>query len=148
MDATQVTAVASLLAGLSIASERLVEVIKGFIPSLDRPAETPVREGKRKAILQLLAAGAGMATVYMASDLVPAEVYDVNRPLEFVTLGLLASGGSGLWNSVLTYASKAKDVKRAAAEQVRTPVVLGGAHANLDLGQERVTSNECYDVEE
>jgi len=31
-------------------------------------------------------------------------------------LGLLASGGSGFWNSILTYVAKAKDLKAAEAE--------------------------------
>jgi hypothetical protein len=29
---------------------------------------------------------------------------------------LLASGGSGFWNSILTYVTKAKDLKAAEAE--------------------------------
>jgi hypothetical protein len=33
-----------------------------------------------------------------------------------LALGLLASGGSGFWNSILTYVNKAKDIKVAAAE--------------------------------
>jgi hypothetical protein len=33
-----------------------------------------------------------------------------------LALGLLASGGSGFWNSILTYVTKAKDVKAAEAE--------------------------------
>jgi hypothetical protein len=35
MDVTDVTTVVSLLVALSIASERLVEIVKGFIPALD-----------------------------------------------------------------------------------------------------------------
>jgi hypothetical protein len=33
-----------------------------------------------------------------------------------LALGLLASGGSGFWNSILAYITKAKDVKAAEAE--------------------------------
>ena len=33
-----------------------------------------------------------------------------------LALGLLASGGSGFWNSILTYVTKAKDLKAAEAE--------------------------------
>jgi len=32
-------------------------------------------------------------------------------------LGLLASGGSGFWNSVLTFVNKVKDVKKLEAEE-------------------------------
>jgi hypothetical protein len=35
---------------------------------------------------------------------------------ESFALGLLASGGSGFWNSILTYVTKAKDIKAAEAE--------------------------------
>jgi len=31
-------------------------------------------------------------------------------------LGLLASGGSGFWNSVLTYVTKVKDIKTVEAD--------------------------------
>jgi hypothetical protein len=33
-----------------------------------------------------------------------------------LALGLLASGGSGFWNSILAYVTKAEDLKAAEAE--------------------------------
>lgn len=35
----------------------------------------------------------------------------------WVPLGLLASGGSGFWNSIQTYVAKAKEVKKIEIEE-------------------------------
>ena len=102
---------------LSIASERLVEIIKGMIPFLRKKAESAEREYLRHAALHLLAVGAGMLTAHLAmpavSELVPAQWQ--NFP-GIVALGLLASGGSSLWNSVLDYAGAVKSITRLNAE--------------------------------
>src|SRR5438067_123333 len=57
---------------------------------------------------------AGITTAWLAGPAVPAFLpHDFTGKL---ALGLLASGGSGFWNSILTYVTKAKDVKAAEAE--------------------------------
>jgi hypothetical protein len=110
MDTTKLTSVISLLVALSIASERLVDIIKGLVPWLNQQRRKPVEEGWRKAALQVIAVIAG-TTAWLAGPSVPA--HDFTGKL---ALGLLASGGSGFWNSILTYVTKAKDVKAAEAE--------------------------------
>jgi len=114
MDPTKLTTIISLLVALSIASERLVDIIKGLIPWLNQPRPKSVEEGWRKAALQLLAVAAGITTAWLANPVVPDFI-----PHDFVgklALGLLASGGSGFWNSILAYVTKAKDLKAAEAE--------------------------------
>ena len=114
MDPTKLTTIISLLVALSIASERLVDIIKGLVPWLNQQRLKSVEEGWRKAALQLLAVGAGITTAWLASPVVPDFI-----PHDFIgklALGLLASGGSGFWNSILTYVTKAKDIKAAEAE--------------------------------
>jgi hypothetical protein len=154
MDATTMTAIVGLLVALSIASERLVEIIKGLVPVLQNEFPDPAKEGRRRAALQLLAVVAGIVTAFLASptlgDLVPAET--PHPGLQFLALGLLASGGSGFWNSVLTYVTTAKDIKGIEAQQKkeapRGEASAAGVHRDLQLCEERVTSNECYDVED
>src|SRR6266496_2660805 len=74
----------------------------------------PAEEGWRKAALQVIAVFAGITTAWLAGPAVPAFLpHDFTGKL---ALGLLASGGSGFWNSILTYVTKAKDVKAAEAE--------------------------------
>jgi len=114
MDTTKITTVISLLVGLSIASERLVDIIKGLVPWLNQERRKPAEEGWRKAALQIIAVFAGITTAWLAGPAVPDFL-----PHDFtgnLALGLLASGGSGFWNSILTYVTKAKDVKAAEAE--------------------------------
>jgi hypothetical protein len=51
MDGIRLTTIVSLILTLSIASERLVEVIKGFIPLLDTPSDDPKQENETKRVL-------------------------------------------------------------------------------------------------
>jgi hypothetical protein len=114
MGTTKLTTVISLLVALSIASERLVDIIKGLIPWLNQQRRKPAEEGWRKAVLQVIAVISGITTAWLAGPAVPAFLpHDFTGKL---ALGLLASGGSGFWNSILTYVTKAKDVKAAEAE--------------------------------
>ena len=116
MDPTKLTTVISLLVALSIASERLVDIIKGVIPWLNQPRVRPADEGWRKAALQVLAVIAGITTAWLSSAAIPKGVGIPDDWTGTLALGLLASGGSGFWNSILTYVTKAKDVKAAEAE--------------------------------
>jgi hypothetical protein len=116
MDTTKLTTVISLLVALSIASERLVDIVKGVIPWLNQPRRRPAEEGWRKATLQVLAVIAGIITAWLASAAIPKGVGIPDDWTGTLALGLLASGGSGFWNSILTYVTKAKDLKAAEAE--------------------------------
>jgi hypothetical protein len=116
MDTTKLTTVISLIVALSIASERLVDIIKGLVPWLNQPRRKTAEEGWRKAALQILAVIAGITTAWLASAAIPKGVGIPDDWTGTLALGLLASGGSGFWNSILTYVTKAKDLKAAEAE--------------------------------
>ena len=115
MDTTKLTAVVGLLIALSAASERLVEIIKGFVPWLNTEKPDAATEGHRKATLQILAVVAGIGTTLLAKPSIPSELLPSGK-LSFIALGLLASGGSGLWNSVLTYLLEIKNIKENLAK--------------------------------
>jgi hypothetical protein len=66
MDTTKLTAVISLLVALSVASERLVDIIKGLVPWLNQQRPKATEEGWRKAALQLIAVIAGITTAWFA----------------------------------------------------------------------------------
>lgn len=116
MDLTKLIVIVSLILSLSIASERLVEIIKGFFPSLDKARDDPAEEGRRRSYLQILAVISGIVTSYLARDFLPVEVAKVPEGLAVIGLGLLVSGGSGLWNSVLSYLTQVKEIKKADLE--------------------------------
>jgi hypothetical protein len=117
MDATKLTAIVTLILALSVASERLVEIIKGIIPWLDKKNDDATKEGWRRAILQSLAVGSGILTALLGSDYLPEGVTKPTELWQILGLGLLASGGSGFWNSILDYFSGLKDLKNAEAKK-------------------------------
>ena len=126
MDAIKLESIVGVLLALSIASERLTEIIKGFVSWLDKPiTDDPKHEGIRRSCVQILAVVCGLITAFLARNYIPAEVAEPADVWSILGLGLLASGGSGLWNSILTYVTKLKDVKKAealfAAKQARQP---------------------------
>lgn len=117
MELTALSDLIAYIVALSIASERLVEIVKGVIPFFSRKGEDESAESWRRVALQLLAVAAGMLTAHIAmpavSELVPAAWQTLPG---IVALGLLASGGSSLWNSVLDYASAVKSITKLNAE--------------------------------
>jgi hypothetical protein len=108
----------ALLIALSVASERLVEITKGLVPFLSQENPHARKECLRIAFLQILAVIAGIVTTLLAR---PAIEGVVTKPFQSTTgmlaLGLLASGGSGLWKSVSSYVSNVKDIKKAEAQK-------------------------------
>lgn len=111
----------TLLITLSIASERLVEIIKNAIPWLNNRNSDSKKEGWRRSILQAMAVIAGILTAYLTGpslgDLVPG-IWKTTPGL--LALGLLVSGGSGLWNTVLSYLLNLKNIKAAQLKQLET----------------------------
>jgi hypothetical protein len=119
VDATKITAIVSIILALSIASERLVEIIKGLIPWLDKQNPDPRGEGIRRTCLHILAVISGVLTVYLAKDYIPEDVARPTGSWAILGLGLLASGGSSLWNSVLSYLTNVKDIKKLEVATAR-----------------------------
>ena len=126
MNLTDLTSLVSVLVALSVAAERLVEIIKGFIPFLNQENSDPRMEGIRKSLLQFLAVVSGLVTVFLTRPVIgnagaaaPGTLIPqlLNSWPGLLALGLLTSGGSGFWNSIQTFVNKAKDVKKLEAEQ-------------------------------
>lgn len=113
----------SLMAGISIAVERVVEMIKGAVPPL---ANTWAKNDQvRAGILQLLATalGAGIAS-QMPDQVRNAMPLGLAVPLHWPTyavLGLMASSGSGAWNHVLDILAAVKTKQETLASLVQAP---------------------------
>ena len=121
MDATtQLSSFVALMVGLSIATERLVEIIKGLFPILNCEASTAAGEGRRKAALQFLAVLSGIATAWLAQPYIPSQLAGPASSMGVIGLGLLASGGSGFWNSIATWMLKLKDLKEAEVKRAKS----------------------------
>lgn len=120
MDINKLSTIVALILALSVASERLVEIIKGFVKNLDKENPDPEKEARRRSYLQILAVCSGILTAFLAQGAIPENIYKPSGHLSILALGLLASGGSGLWNSVLTYLGKVKDIKKLEVAEKKT----------------------------
>lgn len=123
MELTWLSTLAALVVALSVASERMVEIVKGCIPYLSTSKDDPTQESRRRSMIQLLAVIAGITTSFLAAPALPPETIPDNWMSKFA-LGLLASGGSGFWNSIQGYMSQSKEVKKAQAEQNQSTVTV------------------------
>lgn len=109
----------TLLITLSIASERLVEIIKNAVPWLNNRNSDPKKEGWRRSILQAMAVIAGILTAYLVGPFLGDLVSGAWKSVPgLIALGLLVSGGSGLWNTVLSYLLNLKNIKAVQLKQL------------------------------
>jgi hypothetical protein len=95
-------------------------------------------EAWRRATLHMLAMLAGTVTAFLAWLIDALPISESNYFREFgaiIAFGLLASGGSGFWNSILDYTNRVKDIKKAEAKQKT-------ADANESVGDRLKTSSE------
>lgn len=123
MDNTLISLIGFVL-GMSIATERLVEIVKGFIPMLNQPSDDAKVEARRRSYLQILAVAGGVVTVLLSREAIPADIPFLRSDFGVVCLGLLASGGSGFWNTALTYATQAKELKKVAVKKAQEAPVI------------------------
>jgi ubiquitin C-terminal hydrolase len=136
---------------VSIASERLVEIVKGIVPWLNTAFEDAKLEGKRRSALQFLAVISGIITAYISSPFLSSGDTNIsNHPEKLLAIGLLASGGSGFWNAILNYLLQIKDLKKEEVSIARSNTTLqqSGVFPDLKISDEQVTSNSCYNVGE
>jgi len=107
---------AAFFVAIIVATERLVEIIKGLIPALSRRQKDASKEGLRAAALQIIAVFSGILMGFLAN---PATKGLVPQTLTqfpgIIALGFLVSGGSGFWNAILSYLLQVKDIRKPRA---------------------------------
>lgn len=137
--------IVTLLIAVSVASERLVEIIKGFSPFLNTEKTDVNLEGRRKSYLHILAVISGIVTALLArsviNDVFDNLYNDVSHALTILAVGLLASGGSGFWNSILTYLLKVKDIKDVEADKAKKLKNVEIAKAQIAVGKAEELKN-------
>jgi hypothetical protein len=117
---TQVGTLLALLIALSVSTERVVAIIQNLISFLRTENTDAYLEGVRRALLQVLAVVAGLFTVRLAKEMLPTipliglKGAETQWPVH-VLIGLLASGGSGFWTSILGYVNGLKDIQKNLA---------------------------------
>ena len=83
-------------------------------------------------MLQALAIVAGISTSLLARSAIAGAVPERwATSAGLVALGLLASGGSGFWNAILSYVLQVKDIKKVEAEGKSAELTLPPARSVL-----------------
>ncbi len=118
MNPDKLYALVSLILALSVASERLVEIVKGLWPWLNKAKDDAREEGRRRTVLHVFAVIAGMITALLAQPIMPDGILPKGA-VTTIALGLLASGGSGFWNAILSYVGRVKDLKALEVSKLR-----------------------------
>jgi hypothetical protein len=116
------TQLVTLLATLSVAVERVVEIIKGMVPFLGKQLDPGPAENRRRALLQALAVVCGAVAAYMAQGQIvkiDAAKWLVAPDLHyagFLIFGFLTAGGSAFWNHILDIIGALKTQKENTAK--------------------------------
>jgi hypothetical protein len=107
----------TLMAALSLAVERTVEVVKGFVPFLNQPSSDPKADARRGALVRVLAAVCGGFVAAGAQSQINATAHFLSYQsmgfMSYVIIGLLTCGGSAFWNHVLDILQKYKNKPEA-----------------------------------
>jgi hypothetical protein len=105
----------TLMAAMSIAAERVVEIIKGIFPSLAATATDTNKERRRHMLLQIVAALAGIAVAATTRTQLNSVLGNILQPdndiwsfsnmgsmaMKYSIIGVMVSGGSAMWNHAL-----------------------------------------------
>ena len=119
------TAFVTVLLALSVASERLVEIIKGFSEDLTGKKVEAGVERKRQLQIHLLSLLTSAIVVWLCQDYIVATLKLANWNVpQGIAFTILASGGSSLWNSILSYLLSVKNLKQ---QDVATGQKVGNA---------------------
>ena len=114
--------IVAVLIALSVATERLVDIIKGLIPFLNQKNDDPKKEGWRRTVLQGMGFLGGIVTALLCQPALSGVMPEAWNSLPgILALGLLASGGSGFWSSIQSYVLNAKDAIKAAGKAPAAP---------------------------
>jgi hypothetical protein len=105
------TSFATVLLALSVASERLVELIKGASQRLTGKKEDAATERWRQLGIHWISVLASWIVVMLTQEYIVTTLsLKTWGPGEIAAFTILASGGSSMWNSILSYLLTLKGV--------------------------------------
>jgi hypothetical protein len=124
---TDFTTLVTLLATLSVAVERAVEIFKGMVPYLSQTLNPGAAENRRRAVLQIIAVLFGTVAAYLAKgqiNAIGAAKWLTDASLHgagFAIVGFLTAGGSAFWNHILDIIGALKTRQENAANAPPSP---------------------------
>jgi len=123
----QLAALSTILLSISLATERLITIIKTIFPMLadeqkDSNGQVDYRKDKlRRLLVQCISFLAGWTTATFLSphfDLINGHIKLTDTvSLHVVLVGFLSMGGSAFWSSILGYAKAVKDIRQQQKNQ-------------------------------
>lgn len=119
----RLTTLFAVLAALSVATERITEVIKGLpvISSWLAVEKTGSAEEFRKAVIHILAIVIGAILASQTHDQLTAALSLPSSGLWiYLLFGAMAAGGSGLWNSALDIVREVNRQKQILTDKLKS----------------------------
>lgn len=126
----------TLLVAVSLATERLVVIVKTIFPRLGmHPAAAgeseDVLDRNRRLTVLGVAYVSALLTTWIIADGWTITYGTAGRSISIFGIALLACGGSAFWTQVVGFASAAKDARQIASRRMReqaAPMVPVVAH--------------------
>ena len=110
----------TVMVAISMAVERVVEILKGIVPPLAKTWAGD-KEYFRFVILHILAAVTGAGIAFGAHTQIASQVQVLSFQdypwLGYAVIGLMSSGGSAMWNHALDIVQAMK-IKQASAAPI------------------------------
>ena len=130
----KITALLAFLATLSLATERITEMVKGlFSKFLAKEQSDETKEGRRQAAIHFIAIAVGTGLSLTVKGQI-ATIAGLSAANFWVCLmfGAMASGGSGLWNSLLDIAREVNKQKEQLTNTLKNnPAAAATAAGNI-----------------
>lgn len=115
------------VAALSLATERIAEMLKGTIPLLGREIQqNATAEGFRRAGVQLIAVLIGSGFALLSKEIITETFKLQGDVATYLMFGAMASGGSGFWNSLLDISREIKKQREALTATERQRLTTQG----------------------
>jgi hypothetical protein len=115
----KLTILFAFFAALGVATERITEVIKGFVPWLAFE-QKGMAEELRKAAIHILAIVIGSLLASQTYSQLPTSFgLPAGGFVMYLLLGAIASGGSGLWNSALDIVREVNKQKQILTDKLK-----------------------------
>lgn len=128
MSIEHVSELFAIVLALSVATDRLVLMIRTPVKYLNQENPNPARDWGRRTLVQIISLICALVIVGFLSDQkwgldgsvrIGPEESPVDIPL--IILGVLATGGSSLWKNLLGLSKAVRDVRQGIRqEQIRT----------------------------
>ena len=118
----------TFLAAISLATERLVVIVKTIFPRLGVKSGASAAESEdeadrsRRLMVLGVAYVCALATAWIVAGSWAVEYGSHGRSVSIFGVALLACGGSAFWAQVVSFASAAKDARQYESRRIREQV--------------------------